>query len=59
MRCSATGGQVVLAWLLAQRDPAIVALIGPRTREQYDSAWPGLTLELSEEQLARLASAGT
>jgi len=55
---NATGGQVVLAWLLAQCDPAVVALIGPRTREQYDSAWPGLTLELSEEQLARLTSAG-
>ncbi len=52
------GGQVVLAWLLAQRDPAVVALIGPRTREQYDSAWPGLTLELTDEQLARLTSAG-
>ena len=53
------GGQVVLAWLLAQRDPAVVTLIGPRTREQYDSAWPGLTLELTDDQLARLTSAGT
>jgi aryl-alcohol dehydrogenase-like predicted oxidoreductase len=55
---SATGGQVVLAWLLAQRDPAVVALIGPRTRAQYDVAWPGLELTLTEEHLARLGSAG-
>lgn len=54
----ATPGQVVLAWLLAQDDPTIVPLIGPRTFEQYRAALPALDLKLSAEQLDRLDAAG-
>jgi aryl-alcohol dehydrogenase-like predicted oxidoreductase len=54
----ATPGQVVLAWLLAQDDPTIVPLIGPRTFEQYRAALPALDLKLSAEQLERLDAAG-
>jgi aryl-alcohol dehydrogenase-like predicted oxidoreductase len=54
----ATPGQVVLAWLLAQDDPTIVPLIGPRTFEQYRAALPALELELSAGQLGKLDSAG-
>ena len=54
----ATPNQVVLAWLLAQDDPTIVPLIGPRTFEQYRAALPALELKLSAEQLAKLDAAG-
>jgi aryl-alcohol dehydrogenase-like predicted oxidoreductase len=52
-----TPNQLVLAWLMHQ-DPAIVALIGPRTLEQYEAALPALDSALNAEQLARLDSAG-
>ena len=54
----ATGNQVVLAWLLAQQDPAVVPLIGPRTAAQFDNGLGALDVVLSEEQLARLDAAG-
>jgi aryl-alcohol dehydrogenase-like predicted oxidoreductase len=53
-----TSGQLALAWLLHQDDPARVALLGPRTLEQYEAALPSLDLELTAEVLARLNSAG-
>ncbi|MBE1492380.1 aldo/keto reductase [Plantactinospora soyae] len=53
-----TGNQLVLAWLLHQRDPEFVTLIGPRTPEQYASALPALDIALTDEHLARLAAAG-
>ena len=54
----ATPNQVVLAWLLAQQDPAVVPLIGPRTKEQFDAGMGALDVVLGEEQLARLDAAG-
>jgi aryl-alcohol dehydrogenase-like predicted oxidoreductase len=54
----ATPGQVVLAWLLAQDDPTVIPLIGPRTFEQYRAALPALDLKLSAAQLDRLDTAG-
>jgi aryl-alcohol dehydrogenase-like predicted oxidoreductase len=54
----ATGNQVVLAWLLAQQDPAVVPLIGPRTREQFEAGLAAVDVGLSQEQLARLDAAG-
>jgi aryl-alcohol dehydrogenase-like predicted oxidoreductase len=54
----ATPNQVVLAWLLQQRSPTIIPLIGPRTLEQYEAAQPALTLTLSDEQIRRLDAAG-
>ncbi|MFY1686854.1 aldo/keto reductase [Plantactinospora sp. WMMB782] len=53
-----TGTQLVLAWLLHQRDPQFVTLFGPRTPEQYVAARPALDLALTDEHLARLATAG-
>jgi aryl-alcohol dehydrogenase-like predicted oxidoreductase len=50
--------QLVLAWLLHQTAPTMVPLIGPRTFEQFESALPALSIKLSEDQLARLDSAG-
>jgi aryl-alcohol dehydrogenase-like predicted oxidoreductase len=54
----ATGNQVVLAWLLASDSPAVVPLIGPRTREQFEAGLGALDVVLSDEQLARLDAAG-
>ncbi|GAA3647221.1 aldo/keto reductase [Streptomyces chitinivorans] len=46
-------GEVALAWHLAQ--PGVTGpIIGPRTREQLDSALRAVELELSEELLASL-----
>ncbi|MEV4414563.1 aldo/keto reductase [Catellatospora sp. NPDC049609] len=53
----ATPNQVVLAWLLRAR-PALVPLIGPRTMEQYESAYAALDVVLTDEQAARLDAAG-
>jgi len=53
-----TGNQLVLAWLLHQRDPECVTLIGPRTPEQYAAALPALDITLTDEHLSRLAVAG-
>lgn len=53
-----TPNQLVLAWLLAQGDPRVVPLIGPRTREQYDAALPALDVVLEPGLVARLDAAG-
>jgi aryl-alcohol dehydrogenase-like predicted oxidoreductase len=53
-----TGSQLVIAWLLHQRDPRLVTLIGPRTPEQYATALPALDITLTDDQLTRLAEAG-
>ncbi|GAA1630793.1 aldo/keto reductase [Catellatospora bangladeshensis] len=53
----ATPNQVVLAWLL-RAQPPVIPLIGPRTLEQYDSAYSALDVVLSDEQAARLDAAG-
>jgi aryl-alcohol dehydrogenase-like predicted oxidoreductase len=46
-------GTVGLAWLLTR--PTVAApIIGPRTREQLDSALAAVELDLSEEHLSRL-----
>jgi aryl-alcohol dehydrogenase-like predicted oxidoreductase len=46
-------GTVALAWLLTR--PAVTApIIGPRTRDQLDSALPAVELSLSPEHLRRL-----
>jgi aryl-alcohol dehydrogenase-like predicted oxidoreductase len=57
-RLGVTGNQVVLAWLIRQRDPRVLPLIGPRTEEQYRAALPALDLRLSDEDLATLDEAG-
>jgi aryl-alcohol dehydrogenase-like predicted oxidoreductase len=43
---------------LAQTDPRVIPLIGPRTPEQFEDALPALTVKLTEEQLQRLDAAG-
>jgi aryl-alcohol dehydrogenase-like predicted oxidoreductase len=50
--------QLVLAWLLHQTDPTPVALVGPRTFEQYEAAMSALDITLTEDQLTRLDKAG-
>jgi aryl-alcohol dehydrogenase-like predicted oxidoreductase len=50
-----TPNQLVLAWLLHQTDPTLVALIGPRTPAQLETALGALDIKLTEEHLARLA----
>jgi aryl-alcohol dehydrogenase-like predicted oxidoreductase len=49
-----TGGQLVLAWLLHQTSPQRVALIGPRTPQQYDIAVAALDLTLDPATLVAL-----
>ena len=47
-------GTIGLAWLLTR--PAVTApIIGPRTREQLDSALSAVELSLSQDHLRRLA----
>ena len=41
-----TPGQLVLAWLLHQTDPAMIPLIGPRTFAQYEAAMAALDISL-------------
>ncbi|TMR25003.1 aldo/keto reductase [Nonomuraea turkmeniaca] len=53
-----TPNALVLAWLLHQTAPTIVPLIGPRTLQQYEAALPALDVKLTDEQLARLDTAG-
>ncbi|QBI18711.1 aldo/keto reductase [Egibacter rhizosphaerae] len=57
-KVGATGSQVVLAWLLAQRDPRVIPLIGPRTLEQFDELMAALDLRLEGPVLAELDTAG-
>lgn len=56
----ATPTQVAIAWLLhtARRSPtALVPILGSRTRAQLDATLGALTLQLSNEQAARLDAA--
>jgi aryl-alcohol dehydrogenase-like predicted oxidoreductase len=53
-----TPNQLVLAWLLHQRAPRVLPLIGPRTPEQFDNLIPALDVKLDDDQLARLDAAG-
>jgi aryl-alcohol dehydrogenase-like predicted oxidoreductase len=50
--------RLVVAWLLHQRAPMVVPLIGPRTPEQLETALPATEVILTDEQLARLDHAG-
>lgn len=52
-----TPNQLVLAWMM-HSSPARVALVGPRTLEQYEAAMGALEVKLTDEQMARLDSAG-
>ncbi len=54
----ATSSQVVLAWLMAQNDPKVLPLVGPRTWEQYSELIEALDLTLTDEQLSLLNEAG-
>lgn len=53
-----TPSQVVLAWMMHQTSPERVALMGPRTLEQYAAAMAALDIKLTAEQLALLDAAG-
>ncbi|MCS7479423.1 aldo/keto reductase [Umezawaea endophytica] len=53
-----TGNQVALAWLLHQRTPAVVPIVGTRTWEQFEAFRPALDVELGAEHLASLEAAG-
>jgi aryl-alcohol dehydrogenase-like predicted oxidoreductase len=53
-----TPNQLVLAWLLRQRSPRVVPLIGPRTLAQYEAALPALDVKLTDDQQRRLDTAG-
>ena len=50
--------QLVVAWLLRQTAPAPVALVGPRTMAQFETALSTVDIKLSDDQLARLDEAG-
>lgn len=51
--------QLVLAWLLQQRSPSVIPLVGPRTPEQLEQNLEALRIELAPELCARLHEAGT
>ena len=50
----ASPGQVVLAWLAAQRSPRVIPLIGSTRVERYREAQQAMDLELTDDQLSRL-----
>jgi aryl-alcohol dehydrogenase-like predicted oxidoreductase len=50
--------QLVLAWLMHQRSPSVLPLIGPRTPAQLADALPALEVKPGDEQLTRLDTAG-
>jgi aryl-alcohol dehydrogenase-like predicted oxidoreductase len=58
LELGATANQLVLAWLMQQTSPRTVPLIGPRTLPQYEAALPALDLKLTDDQMARLDTAG-
>jgi aryl-alcohol dehydrogenase-like predicted oxidoreductase len=52
-----TPGQVVLAWMAAQRSPRVIPLIGTTKVERYRDAAQALDLVLTSEQLRTLDAA--
>jgi aryl-alcohol dehydrogenase-like predicted oxidoreductase len=52
-----TPGQVVLAWMAAQRSPRVIPLIGTTKVTRYREAAQALDLELTAGQLAALDAA--
>jgi aryl-alcohol dehydrogenase-like predicted oxidoreductase len=50
--------QLVLAWLLHQRSPSVVPLVGPRTPEQLVQNLDAVGIALSPDLCARLDEAG-
>jgi aryl-alcohol dehydrogenase-like predicted oxidoreductase len=50
--------QLVLAWLLAQRAPRLVPLVGPRTLAQLEDNLAAASIELPRAVLAQLDAAG-
>lgn len=50
--------RVVLAWLLAQREPRVIPLLGTSRVDRYTDQVAALDLELSAEELATLDGAG-
>jgi aryl-alcohol dehydrogenase-like predicted oxidoreductase len=53
-----TGNQLVLSWLLHQQAPRRVALVGPRTVSQHDSAIAALDVTLDRAVVDALDAAG-
>jgi aryl-alcohol dehydrogenase-like predicted oxidoreductase len=51
-----TGSQIAIAWVLA-KSPAIVPVIGARTRAQLTEALGGLDIDLSPSDVARIEEA--
>jgi aryl-alcohol dehydrogenase-like predicted oxidoreductase len=50
-------GQVVLAWLAAQRSPRVIPLIGTTKVARYQEAAQAMDLKLTAEQLTALDGA--
>jgi aryl-alcohol dehydrogenase-like predicted oxidoreductase len=53
--CGGTVPQIAIAWLLHQRG-VTSPIIGPRTAQQLEDLLPAVSLQLTDEQLARLGS---
>lgn len=53
-----TSNQLVLAWLMHQRAPRVIPIMGPRTQAHVEAAMPALEIVLTDDQLARLDAAG-
>ena len=53
----ASPGQVVLAWLAAQRSPRVIPLIGTTRVTRYREAAEAMELTLTGDQVARLDAA--
>ena len=53
-RLGVSPNQVVLAWLLHQRTPQVVPLVGPRTEGQLEQLLAAASIELPPETCAEL-----
>jgi aryl-alcohol dehydrogenase-like predicted oxidoreductase len=53
-----SGSQLVLAWMLHQRSPRRVALVGPRTPAQFDELMAARNIALDDTVLETLDAAG-
>jgi diketogulonate reductase-like aldo/keto reductase len=50
--------QVAIAWLLAQRRPQVIPVVGARSAAQLEESLGATSLELTPEELASLGAAG-
>ena len=49
-----TTSQLAIAWVLTKAPASTVPVLGARTRQQLDEAWPALDAQLSADDISKL-----